>query len=96
MWRGQTDNASAAAFPVRAWHSRSWRCASCTRTFQNAASFSSSLIRCASESLAFSSAKSFAFTELKTELRGERDVTALVEAIRVKAPNWPTLESSCL
>ena len=61
-----------------------------------AAASSSPLTRSASESRSLSSPAKAASTVRYLASPGVLDSMAAVEACRVKAPNWPTLELSCL
>ena len=61
-----------------------------------AAASSSPLTRSASESRSLSSPVRAASTARYLASPGVLDPMAAVAACRVKAPNWPTLELSCL
>ena len=78
------------------WQAAVWPAAAMTGWSPNAAASSSPLTRRASASRRWSSPVSAALTVLYSVSAVVLDSTAAVEACRVKAPNWPTLELSCL
>src|SRR5207244_4712180 len=88
--------ASAPAAEMIPWQAAVCPAAPMTGWLPNAAASSSPLTRRASASRSRSSPVSAALTALYSASPVVLDSTAAVEACRVKLPNWPTLELSCL
>ncbi len=81
---------------MAAWQRVVCSCAPATGVLLKAAASSSALILRASESRSRFRPVSAWLTALYSKSAPVLDSTAFVEACRVKLPNWPTLELSCL
>ena len=93
---GQAGGAKLAAWAMITWQRVIRPFRPLIAWSPKAAELRASLILMATMSRCFSSADSLALVDLNVPSPGVLDSTAAVEACRVKLPNWPTLELSCL